>query len=181
MSLFRSALCGRESLMALLIFKLPIPYTNAIHSVESVYLTKDNCTIPLLSLSMATATATNWAICIMDGQQKAATWLTSMGHASSRERTMHRQAAANTIPFRSTKRGDSMEKGKRGEMMEAFTLVATTTATELRERRLKCKMIALSNSFRSNMMKKGSSRLRKKKLEKALRIYEANFYYLYCL
>jgi len=71
-----------------------------------------------------------------------------------------------------------MDKGKPGETMEAYTSAATRTATGLRGRHLRCKLIALSKSFRSNMMKEGSPRLRKKKFSKLIRIYEVNFYYL---
>ena len=39
--------------------------------------------------------------------------------------------AGNTIQYRSTKRGDSMDKGRRGEMMEAYTSADTRMATGL--------------------------------------------------
>jgi hypothetical protein len=91
----------------------------------------------------------------MGDQQMAVTKLTSnaMGthNMYTHYRTRQMSQDGNDTQYRETKRGDSMDKGRRGKMMEVYTLGDTTRmASGLKGSTISCNRMALTHSSRSS-------------------------------
>ncbi len=104
------------------------------------------------------------ATCKKGDQPMAVITLCSSKMGANNMQTQRRQRLmcqdGRAIQDRQTRRGESMDKGSIGMIVEIYTLGDITMTTELKERSTSCNRMALTHSMMSSMMKTTKKRFR---------------------